>query len=116
MREFGLRSDVADSLSQAIPLLEKSFREHRPYRLILFDLDDPTIFIGRVIRSVERLLREPENERVSIDVYAYSSDTSTKIRKKVASHKLFFLAKPLTRETCQNFSEKYPPIDEASLQ
>ena len=49
MREFGLRSDVSDSLAQAIPLLKRSFQLDTPYRLILFDLDDPTIFIGRIV-------------------------------------------------------------------
>jgi len=109
MREFELRSDIVDCVSQAIPLLERSFRERSPYRLILFDFDDPTIFIGRIVRTIETLLAKPGNERVIIDVYACSDDSSIKVRKKVSSRKLQFLSKPLTRENCLTFATRYPP-------
>ena len=56
-REFSLRSDEASSAAQALKLLERSFAEQRPYRLVLIDLDDPTVFIGRIIRSLSTLLQ-----------------------------------------------------------
>ena len=78
--------------------------------MIIFDLDDPTIFIGRIVRQIEALLAEPGNTDKAVDVYACSTDTSAKVRKKVAAHKLFFLPKPLTVEKCTAFAKKYPPM------
>jgi len=75
----------------------------------LVDLDDPTIFIGRIIRSLQSLLLEPGNDEIAIDVYACSESATASMLKKVAQHKVVFLRKPLTRDNCLSFAQKYPP-------
>jgi len=50
----------------------------------LVDLDDPTIFIGRIIRNLQSLLLEPGNDDIAIDVYACSESATANMLKKVA--------------------------------
>ena len=83
---------------------------------MLIDLDDPTVFIGRIIRSLSALLQQPGYQHIAIDVYACSESDSASVKKKVAKQKVVFLRKPLTRESCLVFATKYPPrvlIEEA---
>ena len=53
LQEFNLTSDEAATQVQALELLKRSFVERRPYRFILIDLDDPTLYIGRFIKQLE---------------------------------------------------------------
>ena len=56
--EFGLSSDEACTESQAFTLITKAIEEeHCMYRFILLDLDDPTLYIGRFINKLEKLLQ-----------------------------------------------------------
>lgn len=74
--EFGLRSDEACTESQAFSLIARAIEEQRPYRFVLLDLDDPTIYVGRFISTLEKLLEGAGNEDISIDVYACSENNS----------------------------------------
>ena len=54
--EFGLRADEACTEAQAIQMLRRAFENsHQPYKFIVVDLDDPTIFLGRFKRTLNRL-------------------------------------------------------------
>ena len=107
--EFGLTSDEACTESQAFSLIARAIKESRPYRFVLLDLDDPTVYVGRFISSLEKLLEVAGNEEISMDVYACSENNSEQMVRKCQTHNVAFLHKPLTRENCLLFADKYPP-------
>ena len=74
--EFGLKSDEASTESQAFILIKKAIEESRPYRFVLLDLDDPTLYVGRFISKLEKLIENEGNNEISIDVYACSENNS----------------------------------------
>jgi len=78
------------------------------YRFILLDLDDPTISIRRFVSTLQDLI---EDKEISIDVFGCSENNSEQMRNKCEQHNVCFLHKPLTRETCIDFAERYPPAE-----
>ena len=108
--EFGLRADEACTEAQAVELLRRTFVGGSwPYKFIVIDLDDPTIFLGRFKRTLKRLQEESGLNVAPIDVYACSDNNSEPMLQKCRTQNVEFLHKPLTRENCIVFAEKYPP-------
>jgi len=72
--EFNLQAEDACTEKQALNLISLSIEERKPYRFVLLDLDDPTIYIGRFMTALEKLLEH--NIELKIDVYACSDNNS----------------------------------------
>lgn len=55
-------------------MISSSLDAKRPFRFVLLDLDDPTIFIGRFKNNLDQILEGAKDS--SIDVYACSDNNS----------------------------------------
>lgn len=110
--EFGLTSDQACTESQALDFITQTISKRQLYRFVLLDLDDPTIYIGRFISTLEKIIEAECNDDITIDVYGCSENNSEPMLKKCAQNNVAFIHKPLTRENCFIFAERYPPAED----